>query len=59
MQFEKDPTDPFNSEEMIKDFTGEKKKHGLQDNDRKWAKRARLAEDVDDGSKGPSINTEI
>lgn len=49
MQFEKDSTDPFNIDEMIKDVTGGSKKHGLQDNDLKFAKRARLAEDLDDG----------
>lgn len=56
MRFEKDSTDPFNIEEMIKDVTGGNKKHGLQDNDPKWAKRARLAEDPDDESKEASLN---
>lgn len=55
MQFEKDSTDPFNIDEMIKDVTGGNKKHGLQDNDLKFAKRARLAEDLDDDPKGPSL----
>lgn len=56
MRFEKDSTDPFNIDEMIKDVTGGNKKHGLQDNDLKWGKRARLAEDLDDESKEPSSN---
>lgn len=53
MQFEKDSTDPFNIDEMIKDVTDGNKKHGLQDNELKCAKRARLAEDSDAGQRGP------
>lgn len=56
MRFEKDSTDPFDIDEMIKDVTGGNKKHGLQDNDLKRAKRARLTEDLDDESKGPVLN---
>lgn len=56
MRFEKDSTDPFDIDEMIKDVTSGNKKHGLQDNDLKPAKRARLAEDLDDESKGPLLN---
>lgn len=56
MRFEKDSTDPFDIEEMIKDVTGGNKKHGLQDTDLKRAKRARLAEDLEDESKGPLSN---
>lgn len=56
MRFEKDSTDPFDIDEMIKDVTGGNKKHGLQDNDLKRSKRARLAEDLDDESKGPLPN---
>lgn len=52
MRFEKDSTDLFDIEEMIKDVTGRNKKHGLQDTDLKRAKRARLA-DLEDESKGP------
>lgn len=56
MQFEKDSTDPFNIDEMIKDVTSGNKKHGLQENDLKSVKRARLAEDLDAGPKEPSLN---
>lgn len=56
MRFEKDSTDPFDIEEMIKDVTGGNKKHGLQETDLKRAKRARLAEDLEDESKGPLSN---
>lgn len=56
MQFEKESTDPFNIDEMIKDVTGGNKKHGLQENDLRCAKRARLAEDLDDDPKGLSLS---
>lgn len=56
MRFEKDSTDSFGIDEMIKDVTGGNKKHGLQDNNPKRAKRVRLTEDLDDESKGPVLN---
>ena len=49
MQFEKDVTDPFNIDEMIRDATGGatgSKRYGVQDPDSRASKRARIDDDL-------------